>query len=60
MGVSMTNRLPQSARIIKQGGKMGKNQRGKRDGTGPYKGSAQAGNVGKRRMSGQKCPKKGK
>ena len=38
---------------------MATNQRGKRDGTGPFKGSAmsQSGNkIGKRKMAGQKCP----
>lgn len=39
---------------------MGKNARGKRDGSGPYKGSYQAGKsqVGKRQAAGVKCPKK--
>jgi len=39
---------------------MGKNIRGKRDGSGPHKASAQASvsNIGKRQQSGQKCPKK--
>ena len=40
---------------------MGKNQRGKRDGSGPYKGSymARKGNrIGRRRRAGQKCPKR--
>ena len=40
---------------------MGKNARGKRTGTGPYKDSAQrreTGSKGKRRLSGEKCPKK--
>ena len=39
---------------------MGKNARGARDGTGPYKGSVQRqqhGNKGRRKMTGQKCPK---
>lgn len=40
---------------------MGKAQRGKRNGTGPYKGSYQAKNrgKGKRQLAGQKCPKTG-
>jgi hypothetical protein len=33
---------------------MGKNARGKRDGTGPYKGSVRT--VGVRKSQGQKCP----
>jgi len=39
---------------------MSKTTRGKRDGTGPRKGSYQdrTNNVGKRRQSGQPCPKK--
>ena len=40
---------------------MGLNKRGKRDGTGPHKSSAQrkaTGNKGKRKLAGQKCPKK--
>ena len=40
---------------------MGKNVRGKRMGTGPHKNSAQrklTGNRGKRKLAGQKCPKK--
>jgi hypothetical protein len=38
---------------------MAKNQRGVRDGSGPYKGSYQAktSKVGKRQQAGQKCPK---
>ena len=42
---------------------MSKTTRGLRDGTGPYKGSAQrklTGNKGRRQLQGQKCPKKGK
>jgi len=37
-----------------------KTARGKRDGTGPYKGSYQRKNssVGRRRAAGQKCPKR--
>ena len=39
---------------------MGKEQRGKRDGTGPYKGSAQRlfVGIGKRKALGLPCPKK--
>ena len=40
---------------------MGRNTRGKRDGTGPYKGSYQRkqyGGKGKRQIKGQKCLKK--
>ena len=40
---------------------MGKNIRGKRDGTGPHKNSAQrklTGNRGKRKLAGKKCLKK--
>ena len=39
---------------------MGKTARGKRDGLGPYRGSAQAktSKVGKRRQAGEKCPKR--
>jgi len=39
---------------------MGKNVRGKRDGTGPHKESYQKkrSNTGKRKQSGQKCPKR--
>ena len=39
---------------------MGKTMRGKRDGSGPYKGSFQDKMVGKgkRQMRGEKCPKK--
>jgi len=33
-----------------------KTARGKRDGTGPYKDSAMAGEKGKRKQSGEKCP----
>lgn len=43
----------------KPGVEEGYNKRGKRDGTGPYKDSAQraaTGNKGKRKMAGQKCP----
>jgi len=38
---------------------LSKIQRGKRDGTGPYKGSSQASTStkGKRQASGEKCPK---
>lgn len=41
---------------------MGKTARGKRTGSGPYKGSYQArhSKVGKRRAAGQKCPKRSK
>jgi len=41
---------------------MGRNRRGVRDGTGPYKGSYQKriSNTGKRIQSGQKCPVKNK
>jgi len=41
---------------------MSKSQRGKRDGTGPYKDSAQAqsSSVGKRQEAGEPCPKKKK
>ena len=41
--------------------KMSFSKRGKRNGTGPYKGSWQrkkSGGTGKRRKAGQKCPKK--
>jgi len=44
-----------------QGDEMSKNVRGKRDGTGPYKGSAQrkaTGSKVKRKLVGQKCPKR--
>jgi len=39
---------------------MGATKRGKRDGTGPYKGSYQRkrGKKGKRQQRGEKCPKK--
>ena len=40
---------------------MGKNARGKRDGSGPYRGSyqrRQTGNKGKRILHGIPCPKK--
>jgi len=39
---------------------MGKNARGVRDGTGPYKDSYQKkhSKVGKRQQVGEKCPKK--
>jgi len=40
---------------------MGKNKRGVRDGTGPYKDSWQrwqTGSKGKRQQAGQNCPKK--
>ena len=38
---------------------MGKTIRGKRNGSGPYKGSYQGkiSNVGRRQQSGEKCPK---
>lgn len=41
---------------------MAKNQRGKRNGTGPYKGSYQrkAKGTGRRQQAGVKCPKKKK
>jgi len=41
---------------------MGKTMRGKRDGTGPVKGSYMDKKYGKgrRQMAGEKCPKKGK
>ena len=39
---------------------MGKNARGKRDGTGPYKGSYRSGQQGRRKAAGQKCPKRKK
>lgn len=39
---------------------MGRYARGKRDGTGPYKGSYQyrRHKIGRRRRAGQKCPKR--
>jgi len=39
---------------------MSRNMRGKRDGTGPHKGSYRArhGMKGRRQAAGQKCPKK--
>ena len=39
---------------------MSKTQRGKRDGSGPYKGSfqKQSAGVGKRQQAGEPCPKK--
>jgi len=40
---------------------MSKDARGRRDGSGPYKGSAQrqqSGGKGKRQQSGQKCPRR--
>ena len=39
---------------------MGSTQRGKRDGTGPYKGSYErkSGGLGKRKAAGVKCPKR--
>lgn len=39
---------------------MGYKIRGKRDGTGPYRGSFQRrqGGLGRRRSAGQKCPKR--
>ena len=39
---------------------MGKTVRGKRDGTGPYRGSyrAKTKKVGKRKARGEKCPKR--
>lgn len=40
---------------------MAKEQRGKRDGSGPYKGSLQrkeARAIGKRQQAGKACPKK--
>jgi len=40
---------------------MSRTIRGKRDGTGPYKDSYQrkrSGNRGKRKQSGQRCPKR--
>ena len=39
---------------------MSKTTRGKRDGTGPYKGSQErrSGGQGKRRSAGVKCPKR--
>jgi len=39
--------------------KIGKDNPGVRDGTGPYKGSAQIkrSKIGKRKQAGQKCPK---
>jgi len=42
--------------------KIGRNQRGKRDGTGPYKDSYQrrTSNTGKRIQAGKKCPVKNK
>ena len=43
------------------GDKMSRTTRGKRDGTGPHKNSAQhkaTGSKGKRQLAGQKCPKK--
>ena len=38
--------------------KMGRNARGKRDGTGPYRGSYQRkkSGIGRRRAAGQRCP----
>lgn len=41
---------------------MGQSQRGKRDGTGPYKGSFQKQNagVGRRQQAGEPCPAKKK
>lgn len=41
---------------------MGQNQQGKRDGTGPYKGSFQKQNVGvgRRQQAGEPCPAKKK
>jgi len=39
---------------------MGRNTRGKRDGTGPHKGSYQrrTSGTGRRQAAGQKCPKR--
>lgn len=40
---------------------MSRTARGKRDGTGPYSGSAQrraTGGRGKRQLAGQRCPKR--
>ena len=40
---------------------MGKNVRRRRDGSGPFRSSAQrklTGNRGKRKLAGQKCPQK--
>lgn len=39
---------------------MGKTQRGKREGTGPFEGSFQKKkfNIGRRQQKGQKCPRK--
>jgi len=39
---------------------MARNARGRRDGTGPYKGSYQRSKfgIGRRRQAGQKCPKR--
>jgi len=39
---------------------MGREKRGKRDGTGPYKGSYErkSGGRGKRKDAGEKCPKR--
>jgi len=44
----------------KKGKTMGATKRGKRDGTGPYKGSYQRkrSKKGKRQQRGEKCPKK--
>ena len=42
---------------------MGREQRGKRDGTGPYKNSfqrRQGGGIGRRQQAGQPCPVKKK
>ena len=48
--------------VLTKGGVMGYTQRGKRDGTGPYKASArrkvEGKKVGRRKASGVKCPKK--
>lgn len=40
--------------------KISKTERGKRDGSGPYKDSAQrrSSKIGKRRQAGAKCPKR--
>lgn len=60
-GAFITPALIQIVIIIdEEVSKLGKTKRGKRDGTGPFKGSFQekTEGIGRRKKAGQKCPKK--
>jgi hypothetical protein len=58
LGVVLTSGEERACDLLGEG----KEERGKRDGSGPYKDSAirQTGNTGRRKRSGEECPNQGK